>query len=144
MFGLLKKKAEDATKKFSGRTDFLQAVTALCALVAYADGSATDDEINATKKAVKANASLAASFDARTVEKTLDGMLERASSGRSGRAGLWKEVDDIAHDAEQAEAAILAALDVAESDGDLGAEERAVLEKAARTTGVNFAALLEV
>lgn len=144
MFGLLKKKATDAVSKYANRTDFLQAVTALSALVTYADNTATDAEINATKKAVKANPSLAANFDNRTIERTIDDMLDRAASGRSGRAGLWKEIEDIANDAAMSEAAILAALDVAESDGTLGDDERAVLEKAARLTSVNFAALLEV
>ena len=60
MFGkLFGKKAEAAVQKFSGRTDFLEAVCAAAALVAAADGEIEDSEVKATVKAVKANKALA-------------------------------------------------------------------------------------
>lgn len=142
MFGLLKKKAEASVSKFSGRTDFLEAVCAASALIAAADGEIEDSEITATKKAISANKMLKDGFDNRTVEMTIEKMLDRASGGRVGRAGLWDEVRDIAKDPEMAEAVMLTAIDVSEGDGEIEPEERKVLERLAKELGQNLESLL--
>ena len=142
MFGkLFGKKAEAAVQKFSGRTDFLEAVCAGAALIAAADGEIEDSEVDATVKAVKANKPLAQGFDQLTIDKTINTMLERAGGGRVGRAGLRKEVLEIAKDPEMAEAVILTALDVAEADGEIEPAEQKVLEALAKDLGVDLARL---
>lgn len=143
MFGkLFGKKAEAAVQKFSGRTDFLEAVCAAAALVAAADGEIEDAEIKATVKAVKANKALAAGFDQQTIDQTINRMLERAEGGRVGRMGLWTEVNEVGKDAELAQAVVLTALDVAEGDGEIEPAEKAVLDKLAKNLGVNLEAML--
>lgn len=141
MFGF-GKKATDAVKKFSGRTDFLEAVCAASALIASADGTIDDGEIQACKKAIMANKALADGFDARTIETCIEKMLDRAGGGRVGRSGLWKEVEEGCKDPEQAEAIVLSALDVAEADGSIGDKEKAVLEQVANRAKVNLANLM--
>lgn len=142
MFGkLFGKKAEAAVQKFSGRTDFLEAVCAGAALIAAADGEIEDSEVDATVKAVKANKPLAQGFDQLTIDKTINTMLERAGGGRVGRSGLRKEVIEIAKDPEMAEAVILTALDVAEADGEIEPAEQKVLEALAKDLGVDLARL---
>lgn len=142
MFGF-GKKASDAVKKFSGKTDFLEAVCAACALVASADGTIDDAEIAACKKAIMASKALSEGFDQRTIEACIEKMLDRAGGGRVGRAGLWKEVDEgVTKDAEQAEAVVLSALDVAEADGNIGDKEKAVLDQLASRAKVNLANLM--
>jgi tellurite resistance protein TerB len=143
MFGkLFGKKAEAALQKFSGRTDFLEAVCAAAALIAAADGEIEDAEIKATVKAVKANKALAAGFDQQMIDQTINRMLERAEGGRVGRMGLWAEVNEVAKDPELAQAVVLTALDVAEGDGEIEPAEKAVLDKLAKNLSVNLDAML--
>lgn len=119
----------DKAKRFSGRTDFLEAVCAACALVAAADGDMSDAELAAAVAAVKANAAISAAFDARAIEKTMDTMCNRAV-GRVGKNGLLKEIGDIKADTDMAETVLLAALDVADQGG-ISDVEKTVLAKIA-------------
>lgn len=141
MFGFLKSKAEESVKKFSGRTDFLEAVCAAAALIAAADGEIEDAEVTATKKAVMANKALAAGFDHRTIDQCIDRMLDRAGGGRVGRAGLWVEIEEAATKPDLAEAIVCTALDVSESDGEVEPAEKIVLERLAKTLRVDLARL---
>ncbi len=143
MFGkLLGRKAEAAVSKFSGRTDFLEATCAAAALTAGADGEIEDSEITATVNAVKANKALSAGFDGPIIERTINTMLDRAGGGRVGRAGLRKEIMEVAKDAEMAEAVILTALDVAEADGEIEPAEQKLLESLAKDLGVDLTRLM--
>lgn len=143
MFGkLFGKKAEAAVQKFSGRTDFLEAVCAAAALIAAADGEIEDSEVKATVKAVKANKSLAGGFDQSTIEACINKMLERAGGGRVGRMGLWEEIREVAKDAELAQAVVLTALDVAEGDGEIEPEEKVVLDRLAKELSVDLSRLM--
>lgn len=137
IFGNLKSKFSGSVKKFSGQKDFLEAVCAAAALVAYADGSASDSEIASTIKAITSNAELAGAFDSREIEKTADTMLQRAAGGRV-RASLMKEIGDIKSNNDMAEVVLLTALDVADNDG-ISAEEKAVLAKIAKELGLDLA-----
>lgn len=138
---LFGKKAEAAVQKFSGRTDFLEAVCASAALIAAADGEIEDSEVDAAVKAVKANKALAQGFDQQTIDRTINAMLERAGGGRVGRAGLRKEILEVAKDPEMAEAVILTALDVAEADGEVEPAEQKLLENLAKDLGIDLARL---
>lgn len=137
MFNFLKKKADEHAKKFSGRTDFLEAVCAASALIAAADGEVEEKELTATTKAIAANRALSDNFDAREIELTAAKMLDRAAGGRVGRIGLWREVEEAAKDADMAEAIFATALDVSESDGETEPAEQAVLDKLAKTLKVD-------
>ena len=130
MFGGLKSKLTGSARKFSGQTDFLEAVCAASALIVYADGSADDSEIEAALKAAKSNPGLAGNFKDSDIERAMDGMLTRARGGRSGRAGLYKEIADISADNDKAEAVLLAALDVAD-EGGIGDQEKTALNEIA-------------
>lgn len=141
MLGAWKEKLNGAIKKLSGRTDFLEAVCAACALVASADNEITDDEIKMTTKVITNNPTLAAAFKSTQIEKCADTMLKRAQGGRSGRFGLYKEIDDVAADSSVGEMVYLAALDVAESDGNVAASEKKVLSEIAKRLSVNEAAM---
>lgn len=126
MFGF-KSKFGGAVNKYSGRKDFLEAVCASCALIAAADGDVSDAEVEKTVKVIASNPKLSGSFASREIELSADAMLKRAQAGRSGRVGLYKEIDDIASDPEMAETVYVAALDVAESSGGIDEKEKAVL-----------------
>lgn len=137
MFGKLKNKLLGSVNKVSGNTDFLEAVCAAAALTAAADGEISDSEVEMTVKTVSSNPTLSKAFSQREIEKTIDGMLKRVQAGRSGRMGLYKEIDDIAPNGEFAETVYLCALDVAESEGGIDEKEKEVLGKIASRLGVN-------
>lgn len=139
MFGKFKSKFTGSVNKFSGNKDFLEAVCAACALVAAADGELEDAEIAQTVKGIASNPALAGAFPTREIEQTADAMCKRAQGGRVGRAGLYKELEDIAADKDKAETVLLTALDVADSDGQVEPEEKKVLEKIAQAFGLNLA-----
>jgi tellurite resistance protein TerB len=141
MFAKLKQKFSGSVQKYSGRKDFLEAVCAAAALVAYADGSADDAEINSMKKAVLANAELSGAFDNRTIELTMETMLSRAEGGRVGRSGLFKEIDDVAADADMAEVVLNTALDVADQGG-IDDSEKAMLGKIATSLKLDLSKYL--
>lgn len=142
MLANLKKALGASMNKYSGNTDFLEAVCAASALVAAADGKVEDSEIDATVKAVSANPSLSGAFNGRQIEQTISQMLERANGGRVGRMGLMRELEDIAADADMCEAVMLAALDVAEGDGNIDDDEMKVLQKVADTLKQNLNSML--
>lgn len=131
MFAKLKDRLTSGASRLNGRTDLLEAVCASAALVAAADGSIDDNEVDATIVAVSSNANLAAAFDSRTIEQTINTMLDRAQAGRAGRSGLYKEIDDVASNPEDAELVLLTAMDIADADGEVDAAETAVINKIA-------------
>ncbi|MBM7323939.1 tellurite resistance TerB family protein [Agrobacterium sp. S2] len=140
MLAMFKSLVGDKAKKFSGKTDFLEAVCAASALVATADGDLDDSELLAAVAAVKSNAALSGAFDARAIETTMDKMCSRAV-GRVGKAGLFKEIEDIKADHDMSETVLLVALDVADSGG-ISDDEKAVLSKIASTVGLDLAKYL--
>jgi tellurite resistance protein len=139
VFNKLKNAFSGSVNKYSGKKDFLEAVCAACALVSAADGELEDAEIVQTVKGIASNPALAGAFSSREIEQTADAMCKRAQGGRVGRAGLFKELEDIASDKDMAETVLLTALDVADSDGEMEPAEKAVLEKIAQTFGLNLA-----
>lgn len=139
MFAKLKNAFSGSVNKYSGKKDFLEAVCAACALVSAADGELEDAEITQTIKGIQSNPALAGAFASREIEATADAMCKRAQGGRVGRAGLYKELEDIASDKDMAETVLLTALDVADSDGQVEPEEKLVLAKIAQTLGLNLA-----
>lgn len=137
MLGNLKKMLSGSVQKYSGKKDFLEAVTAAAALVAAADGNVSDEEVGATIQIITANPALSGAFSVREIETTADTMLRRAAAGRTGRMGLYNEIGDIAKDPEMAEVVYLTALDVAEASGGIEDKEQEVLTKIAKQLGLD-------
>ena len=137
MFAKMKEKLAGGAKRMQGRTDLLEAVCAACALVAAADGSVDDSELEATVKSVTANENLRTAFKPNEIEACIDKMLQRANGGRVGRMNLMKELDEIPHG--DGEMVLLSALDVAEADGNIDDNEMAVIDKIAAVYGLKAA-----
>lgn len=134
MFGKLKEKLAGGAKRLQGRTDLLEAVCAASALVAAADGTIEDSELEATVKSVTANENLRLAFKPQEIEICIDKMLERANGGRVGKMNLYKELSEIP--TEDGEMVLLSALDVADADGDIDEDEMKVLNKIAAQYGL--------
>ncbi|MGI3168427.1 tellurite resistance TerB family protein [Pseudooceanicola sp. C21-150M6] len=137
MLKMLKERMAGGANRLQGRTDLLESVCASAALVAAADGSVDDSEIEATIKAVTANEALNTAFDARQIEGCMQRMLDRAGGGRVGQMNLMKELDDIAGNTDDAEMTFLTALDIADADGEVDASEKAMIDKIGKRLGLN-------
>lgn len=137
--GILGGKAKDLGNKYSGQKDFLEAVCAVVALVAFADGSLEDEERTAAVKVITANKNITSSYSTTDIEQTLEAMFGRAQTF-SGKAGLYRELEDIAgkpgHQ-EKCEDAFLVGLDIAHADGSLEEAEKKALGTIAQKLGVN-------
>lgn len=144
LFDKVKSALSGGLAKVAGNTDFLEAVCASAALVAAADGEIKDDEIKSTTAVVSSNPSLSKAFTPATIERTIDAMLKRAQAGRTGRLGLYKEIEQVSANAELSELVFVAALDVAEADGGVGDKEQQVLREVAKKLGVNPSNYLNV
>ena len=146
MFAKLKEKLAGGAQRLAGRTDLLEAVCASCALVAAADGTIEDSEVAQIGQSLSNHPVLSAAFSPREIEAVIYKMLARAQGGRACRAGLYKEIEEAKakSTADDLEMIVLVALDVADADGDLGDDEKAVVEKIGKTLGVSTAALMEV
>lgn len=136
-FAKFKEQLSAGMKKASGRTDFLEAVCAAAALTAFADGEASKAELEVMVKTVTSNPTLTGAFKSSQIDKTIETMLKRAEAGRTGRMGLYKEIQDIAADATMAETVYLVAFDVAEGEGGVSPAERKVMNEIAKTLGIN-------
>jgi tellurite resistance protein TerB len=141
MFGLAKKvfgaAAKEVKADYSGNKDFLEAVSAGAALVAFSDGSSSDDEKSKTIKTMKNHPVLGKMYSADEIEKTVDTMFKRAVDG-SGRQLLARELDDIkGREGTMADDVYLIASDVAASDGTVDPKEQATLDKIANRLGVD-------
>lgn len=139
---MLKSFVADKINRYKGNSDFLEGVCAACALTAGANGDISDAEAEATIKTIMANPTLANNFNARQIEQCAEAMFKRAQGGRMGRMGLYRELEDVAKDADMAEAVAIAALDVAESDGTIEDAEKAVLIKIGQTLGIDMNRLM--
>lgn len=123
--------------RLSGKTDVLEAVCAGAALVAFADGNCTDDEVATTLTAIKSNPTLNTAFSQSVIESTMDKMFDRAKGGRAARAGLYKEIDDISSKPEDAEMVMYTVLDVADNGG-IDPQEEAVCKTIAQRLRLDY------
>jgi tellurite resistance protein len=136
MFANLKEKLKKSLNVLTGNKDALEAVCAAAALVASSDGEISDKEIAAVKQAISSNPTLSNAYRVADIERCADAMLSRAK-GRMGRHGLFKEIEQIAANHEMAEAVFISAMDVSESDGNVGPEEKKTLAEIAKRLGLN-------
>lgn len=132
----------DNVNKFVRDRNYLEGVLAAAALVSYADGNVSEEEEAAIIKAIQANATLSKAWSAKEIALVAQNMLDRAGGGRMGQAGLYSEIEDIAKNPDMAEAVLLMALDVAESNGEVDPKEKAILEKIASRLSLNLSKYL--
>jgi tellurite resistance protein len=139
MFSFLKGKAEEASKRLTGRTDALEAAGSAIALIAAADGSISDSEIDHGLTVAKSSKILSGAFTNTQIEEAVEKQLRRAGD-RIGRAGLWREIDECAKlPADIRGDIFLIGVEVADEGGkgDIAPAERTVLKELASKLGVN-------
>lgn len=143
MFGALKKAfkagAAEVQADYSQNKDYLEAVAAAAALVAYADGDLEQSEKEKTTRIITNHPTLSKFYKQNDIEATVETMFRRAKDG-SGRQQLARELDDIKgrpDGRQMAEDVFLIAKDVSMADGECEPEEEVVLKKIAARLGVD-------
>ncbi|MBI1690496.1 tellurite resistance TerB family protein [Methylorubrum sp. DB1722] len=142
MFGAIKKAfgagAKEIKADYSQNKDYLEAVCAASALVAYADGELEESERSKVIRTISQHPTLGKMYQQSAIESAVEVMFKRAKDA-SGRQQLARELDDIkGRDGSMAEDVYLVALDVAHADGQVEPEEDVVLKKIAARLGVDI------
>lgn len=144
MFGKLKERLTGGTQKLSGKTDLLEGICAMAALVACADGDIEDDEVAAALDALTSHATLGEAFTPQQIENAFDKQLKRAKGGMAGKLALKREIEEAKskNATEELEMALMIAIDVSAADGTMEPEEKKVLEDLAKRLGFSLSAYL--
>lgn len=140
---MFKKFAERLTggaKKLSGKTDLLEGICAMAALVAIADGEIEDSEVEAALGALTSHATLGEAFTSAQIEAAFDKQLKRAKGGIAGKLSLKREIEEAKskNTAEELEMAYVIAIDTSMADGTMEPEEKKVLEDLGKRLGLNL------
>lgn len=143
IFGkLLGNRAKDAVQKFSGNTDFLEALCAGCALTAAAEGGIDDAEYDQALRIIQSNSAISAGFSPRDIESAFSRMAPKTAS-RMGKSELKREIEEaVKRDQSMGEAIVLACLDVADTGG-ISEPEKVVMKGIAEICGVNYEKLAQ-
>jgi len=140
VFGLFKKvvaaSGREVAAEYGKNKDFLEAVVAAAALVAYADGELEESERRKIVSLITNHSTLGKLYKSNDIESTVDTFFKRAKDS-SGRQQLSRELDDVKGNPQFAEDVYLITLDIANSDGTLEPEEEKVLSKIAARLGVD-------
>lgn len=136
MFGKWFNKAKSEVAKVTKR-DLMEASVACGVLVMYADGDATDNEVEKLLTVLQTMPSLSEfQSDIPSVFEKYSQLMSK--SARMGKLELMKQIRDCEHDKAEAEQILIVGLDVSDADG-LSAEEEDVLKNIATTLGLNIA-----
>jgi tellurite resistance protein len=135
MFSALKNLLTSGANKVAGKTDYLEGTTAICALVAAADGSIDDSEYEAAVNTIKANKTLGGAFPEHQISARLERDFDKAKT-RPGRLELKREIAEV-KDFDSKEMALMTALEVADQGG-ISDDEMKVLKECAGIFGLDL------
>lgn len=139
MLGMFKKKGREVAaemKKFENR-NLAEALVGAALLVAAADGEIEPEEITNLNAQLEAHPSLQG-FGAE-IGKMVDSFSKRLEAGfLIGKTQIMREIKDCAHSPEEAEDIFVAAITIAQSDGEVEPEELTVLKEIGRTLGLTL------
>lgn len=132
---------KEISKEYAGNTDFLAAVSASCALIAYADGTCEDSEKKKAIEVLTSHTQLSTLYNRQQIEQALGLALSHAQTA-SGKQELARNLDKVlslSNGSQMAEDVYLVAVDVAgsNSNGKIGEDEQRVLDKLSGRLGVD-------
>lgn len=118
--------------------DFLNAITAACALVAYADGDASEDEKKKMMKYMKINDDLR-HFSMTKVEDRYQKYIESIDFDINlGRIECYKAIEEIRENRENCNKLVSVCIAIGKSDGKIDADEQNQIIEIARRLGLNI------
>lgn len=127
--------AKEINKEYGKSEDFLNAVCASCALVAYADGVLEDAEKKKIIEVLTGHTQLASLYQRPQIENAINNGLSHATTA-SGKQELARQLDKVLglpNGTEMSDDVYLVAVDVASSNShhSVGEDEQKVLDKLA-------------
>lgn len=133
--------AKELNKEYGKTEDFLNAVAASCALVAYADGTLEDSEKKKAMEVLTGHTQLSSLYQRAQIENALNSALSHATTA-SGKQELARNLDKVLglpNGSQMADDVYLVAVDVASSNhnGKPGEDEQRVLDKLANRLHVD-------
>lgn len=133
--------AKEINREYGKTEDFLHAVTASCALVIYADGTAEESEKKKAMDVLTGHTQLSALYSRPIIESSLSSALSHAqtASGKQELARALDKVLSLPNGREMADDVFLMGVDVASSNSHnaVGEDEQKVLDKLAKRLGVD-------
>jgi tellurite resistance protein len=127
--------AKELNKEYGKSADFLNAVCASCALVAYADGTLEDSERAKAIQVLTGHTQLSSLYPRTDIENALNAALNHGTtaSGKQELARALDKVMTLPNGKDMADDVYLVALDVASSNSKhaVGDDEHRVLDKLA-------------
>lgn len=137
LFGKKGREAQAKIKKLENR-DLAEALIGASLLIAAADGTIDDDEIMNLNAQLDAHPALQG-FGAE-IGKMVDDFSRRLKTGfLIGKVQIMREIKDCAHDENEAEDIFVAAITIAQADGEIDEKEIAVLKEIGKVLGLNLA-----
>lgn len=134
IFSGIRNALSNTAKKFSNK-EYMEAVAAGCALVAYADGEVEAAEVEQMKAHIAVDPSMSA-FNPAEVEAVFNRICNQIAVNKLlGRQQALKELREVST-AEQREGVMIALVGIAGSDGEIEPAERTVLREVAQILGV--------
>lgn len=117
--------------------DFLSAITAACALVAYADGEATADEKQKMLKYMKINDDLK-HFKLSQIEEKYEKYTESIAFEMGlGKIECFKAIENISDNRENSQKLLALCTAVAKSDGKIDSDEKRIIKEIAKRLRIN-------
>jgi tellurite resistance protein TerB len=140
MFGLFKKKGKEALAEIKRmeNKDLAEGLVGACLLVAAADGEIEQEEILSLNKQLEAHPALAGYGP--EIGKMVDKFSKMLDAGfLIGKTQIMREIKDCTHDDHEAEDIFVAAITIAQADGEVEPQELVILKEIGRTLGLNLA-----
>jgi len=136
LFGKKAAAARQELKKIENR-DLMEAIVGGCLLVAAADGSIEQPELDKLDKLLRSNANL--SHFGPEITQTITRFKEQLEAGfRVGKNKILEEMHDIKNNQKEAVEVFVNMITLAEADGDIAPEEKKVLEEVGRLLGLRY------
>lgn len=139
MFNMFKKKGKEAlaeVKKLENR-DLAEGLVGACLLIAAADGEIEAEEIANLNAQLEAHPSLQGFGN--EIGKMVDSFSKRLEAGfLIGKTQIMREIKDCTHNDTEAEDIFVAAITIAQADGEVEPEELSVLKEIGRTLGLSL------
>lgn len=132
---------KELNKEYGKTSDFLNGVTASCALVIYADGTAEESEKKKAMDVLTGHTQLSSLYPRAAIESALSSALSHAQTA-SGKQELARQLDSVLalpNGKQMAEDVYLVAVDCASANSrhEVGEQEQGVLNKLAKRLGVD-------
>lgn len=132
---------KELNKEYGKTNDFLKGVTASCALVIYADGTAEESEKKKAMDVLTGHTQLSSLYPRAAIESALSSALSHAQTA-SGKQELARQLDAILvlqNGHQMAEDVYLVAVDCASANSrnEVGDQEQVVLDKLAKRLNVD-------